>query len=114
MKSKKSIYLILHIMLFGYSVSGIMSKLASTEPFLSSKFIIYYCIEIAVLLVYAIGWQQILKKLSLSVAYANKAVNVVWNCFWGLLLFNESLTLNKVIGIIMVILGICIYAFAEE
>ena len=70
-KSKRySMLIALHILLMVYSMSGIFSKLASGEPFLSLKFCLYYGGVIAILGVYALGWQQIVKRLPLTVAFA--------------------------------------------
>lgn len=68
----------LHGMLMVYSMSGICSKLAAGESFLSARFCIYYAVIIVLLGVYAIGWQQVIKRIPLTTAFANKAVTVVW------------------------------------
>jgi hypothetical protein len=79
------IYIVLHIMLMIYSMSGICSKMASKQPFLSPRFIIYYGLVIVLLGFYAIAWQQVIKILPLTTAYANRAVTVIWGAvcdFW--------------------------------
>ena len=73
----------LHGMLMVYSMSGICSKLAAGESFLSARFCIYYAVIIVLLGVYAIGWQQVIKRIPLTTAFANKAVTVVWGIVWG-------------------------------
>ena len=113
-KSKRySMLIALHILLMVYSMSGIFSKLASGEPFLSLKFCLYYGGVIAILGVYALGWQQIVKRLPLTVAFANKAVTVVWGIVWGVLFFGEKVTAGKVIGATIIILGVVLYAIAD-
>ena len=77
---KNKLYLALHLFLMLYSLSGVVSKLAAGKPFMSPAFIALYGIEILILGFYAIGWQQFIKRMPLSVAYANKAVTVVWGC----------------------------------
>lgn len=62
---------------------------------------------------YAIGWQQIIKRLPLTTAFANKAVTVVWGIIWGAVFFQEKVTIGKVIGAILVILGVVVYANAD-
>ena len=106
--------LLLHIMLTIYSMSGICSKKAAGVPFLSKEFCIYYAVIIALLGFYAIGWQQIIKRLPLTTAFANKAVTVVWGIIWGVLFFHESVTIGKVIGAIFVILGVVLYSYADK
>lgn len=112
-KSKLKVLFLLHIMLMIYSMSGICSKMAAKETFLSLGFCFYYAIIILLLGLYAIGWQQIIKRLPLTTAFANKAVTVVWGIIWGAVFFHEAITVNKVIGATMVITGVVFYAKAD-
>ena len=112
MKKTKTL-LLLHLMLMIYSMSGICSKIASKQEFLSLKFCLFYGIIIILLGFYAIGWQQIIKRLPLTTAFANKAVMIVWGIVWGFLFFNEPITPGKIIGALMVVGGIVIYALAD-
>lgn len=109
----KTLFL-LHIMLMIYSMSGICSKLAAGQKFLSFKFCLYYGLIIVLLGFYAIGWQQIIKRMPLTVAFANKAVTVVWGIVWGFIFFNEAITPGKVVGAVLVIVGILVYAIADK
>ncbi|WP_304425651.1 EamA family transporter [uncultured Adlercreutzia sp.] len=104
----------LHLLLLFYSLSGILSKNAAHEPFLSPLFIVLYGGMLLILFVYAIGWQQILKRLSLSMAFANKAVTVVWGMVWGALIFGESISVVNLMGAAMVIAGVVLYARADN
>ena len=116
MKQRKKLFVLLalHIMLMFFSMSGIASKLAAGERFLSGKFILYYGIIIALLGVYAIVWQQIIKRLPLTTAYSNRAVTIVWGIIWGALFFREEVTPLKVVGAIIVIAGVVLFATADE
>lgn len=105
--------IVLHLLLLFYSLSGIFSKNAAREPFLSIQFILLYGAMLLVLFVYAIGWQQILKRMSLSMAFANKAVTVVWGMVWGYFIFGESISAVNIIGAVMVIVGVIVYARAD-
>ncbi|MGN6711789.1 transporter [Anaerocolumna jejuensis] len=109
-KSKLKIFFLMHLLLMVYSMSGICSKKASNTIFLSGKFCLYYATIILLLGIYAVGWQQIIKRLPLTTAYANKAITVVWGLIWGVVFFNESITVGKVIGAVLVIIGVIIYA----
>ena len=80
---------------------------------MSVGFCFYYAIIIILLGFYAIGWQQIIKRLPLTTAFANKAVTVVWGIIWGALFFHESITIGKVVGAALVITGVVIYAKAD-
>lgn len=103
----------LHLLLLVYSLSGIFSKNAAHEPFLSPMFIALYGGMLVILFIYAIGWQQILKRLPLSLAFANKAVTVVWGMVWGFLIFGESITALNLAGAALVIAGVILYARAD-
>ena len=107
-KNTKTI-LALNALLMFFSLGGIFSKLASRQPFLSLKFILCYGILLLIMFVYAIGWQQVIKRLPLTTAYANRAVTIVWGIIWGLLIFNEKLNAGKVIGAFIVIAGVILY-----
>ena len=116
MKRKRFVYLycVLHVLLAVYSTAEVFSKLASSEPFFGPKFLLYYGCMIAVLGVYAIGWQQILKRMTLTAAFANKAVCIIWGSFWGILLFGERLSTGKAAGIVLIILGIILFETDQE
>ncbi len=114
-KSQKvRLYIVLHLLLMMFSVMGICSKIAANQEFMSFKFILYYGLMLAILAIYAVAWQQIIKRLPLTTAFANKAVTVVWGMVWGVVAFQEHISLNKVIGSMIIIAGIVLYSRAEE
>lgn len=114
MKSKVKTLILLHGILAVYSTSTIFSKIAAGQKFLSIKFCLYYGLIILLLGFYAIGWQQIIKRMPLTAAFANKAVTVVWGIIWGFVFFKESITPGKVVGAVLVIAGIVMYALADK
>ena len=63
---------------------------------------------------YALGWQQILKKMSLFMAYSGKAVVILWGILWGVLLFQETISTRKIIGAVIIMAGIVLYSHAED
>lgn len=107
MKQYKSL-VILHIVLAVYSMFGIISKFASQKQFLSFSFLFLYGIVLGNLFLYAIIWQQLLKKIPLITAYANKAVTIVWGIVWGAVFFQEAITIQKGIGGFVIIVGVYI------
>lgn len=106
--------LLLHILLAFYSIGAIFSKMAAGQPMFSFKFFLFYGVVLANLGCYAILWQQILKKIPLTVAYANKAATIVWGLVWGLLFFGELITVGKVIGSMLIIAGVMIVVTDHE
>lgn len=113
-KSKLKTIFVLHIVLLVYSLSTICSKLAGNSEMLSLRFIMLYGAIIALLGFYAIAWQQIIKRLPLTLAFANKAITVVWGIVWGALFFGEKITTSKIIGAIFVVIGVVLYAFGDN
>ena len=105
MKKVKN-FVFLHLLLFMFSFCGVFSKLAAGYEFLSLKFCIFYIISIIILGIYAILWQQVLKRFSLTTAFFNRAVNVIWGMIWGIIFFSETITLKMIIGAIIVLIGV--------
>lgn len=97
-----------------YSFSTVCSKMASGYAFLSRGFIIFYALLICLLGVYAVFWQQIIKKLPLTLAFANKAVTVIWGMIWGFLIFHERLSIGKFIGAAVIIAGIVLFNYSGD
>lgn len=97
--------LILQAIIMIYTLSTVAAKFASGTEFLSWNFILCYGIEILILGVYAILWQQIIKRFDLSIAYANRAIGLLWSIVWATLFFNEIVTIKNVIGVVIVIIG---------
>ncbi len=112
--SKIKILLLLQILLMVYSLFGICSKLAAQQPFLSFKFIMYYGIVILNLAMYAVCWQQIIKRIPLVTAFANKAVTVIWGLIWGKIFFQEAITAQKLLGAFIIICGIVLVVTEKE
>lgn len=99
-------FLFLHIILLIYSLTSVLSKTAAEEK--GVKFFILYGGVLFCLALYAVLWQIILKKFSLTVAFVNKAIVVVWGILWGWLFFDEAVTWNKLVGAIIIMVGILI------
>lgn len=97
--------LFLQIVIMIYTGSSIAAKFAAAQELLSLKFCLFYGIEIMILGIYAILWQQIIKRFELSVAYANRAMVLVWSMLWAVLIFQDEITIQNIIGIALVIVG---------
>lgn len=113
MSSRLKTFFVLHLLLMVYSCSGIMSKLAAGVDMFSLMFFVYYAAMLAILGIYALGWQQILKRLPLTTAYSNRAVTIVWGIIWGFVFFAEPVTLPKIIGAAFIIAGVVLFSYAD-
>lgn len=107
-------YILLHLLLVFYSAGAICSKLAAGQELFSFKFFVFYGLVLLNLACYAVFWQQILKRIPLTVAFANKAVTIVWGLLWGFLFFGEAITIGKVIGSLLIIAGVLIVVTDHE
>lgn len=112
--SRIKVLLFLNVLLILYSAHTICSKMAGRYEFLSLGFCIFYALIILLLGIYAIGWQQAIKRLPLTTAYANKAVTVVWGMIFGAIVFKEEITIGKVLGGLLVITGVVLFAYADD
>lgn len=105
--------LMLQAVFFIYSISSVVLKLASGKDFLSFEFFLFYGLDVMILGVYALLWQQVIKKFELSIAYANKAITLLWVPVWGIVLFHEQITPGKAAGIVLVMTGIFVLNSGE-
>ena len=87
-----------------YTVSGIMAKFASAGETLE-RVILFFGLDLMFLGIYAICWQQMIKIFPLSVAYANRAMALLWSAVWAKIVFGEQIGVKQMIGIAFVILG---------
>ena len=69
---------------------------------------------ISVMGLYAILWQQILKRVELSLAYMFKGTSIVFVMLLAHMIFGEQITWNNTIGAIIIILGIVLYAHSSK
>ena len=106
--------LVLHLALVISSLSGVCSKMAARQEFLSWGFVFWFGMVLALMFVYAVIWQQVLKRLPLTVAFANRPVTLVWSFLWGSLLFQETITWNMVLGGAVIFVGIYLVVSSDE
>lgn len=107
-------YLHLFSIIAVYSISGVFAKIASFYRFLSLPFVLAYIGMFLMLGIYAICWQQIIKRMPLSVAYASRSIDIVLGIVWGRLLFGESITHRQLFGAILVMFGVFMYNIGAE
>lgn len=104
-KASWKIVLFLQIAVMIYTLSSVAAKLAAGKEALSVSFLVLYGIQILLLGIYALAWQQIIKRCDLSVAYANRSMAILWSLIWTVLFFHETLTLKNIIGVLIVFAG---------
>ena len=83
-------------------------------PMLSLEFVGYYAFSIGILFIYAILWQLILRKVPLTIAYSNRAIASIWSLIWGVILYNESVSWNQILGAVIICFGVYKVMAAKE
>ena len=95
-----------------YSAVSVSVKYTSIQQIFSMQY--YMCISIvfALLGTYAVLWQQILKRMDISLAYMFKATTIIYTLLFSVLLFNESITFWNIVGALIIVVGIVLYVKA--
>lgn len=101
-------FLLLHLSLVINSLAGTASKLAGRHEFMSAGFIFWYGVMLAITMAFAVAWQQILKHMSLTFAFTNKPITIIWGLIWGVTIFHEVLTWKMILGSVIILIGILI------
>ncbi|MCI7789464.1 MAG: EamA family transporter [Lachnospiraceae bacterium] len=97
--------ILLQAIIIIYTVSSVMAKFASANKETPIKFFLFLGLEFAILAVYAVLWQQMIKRFDLSVAYANRSMAILWSMIWAVIFFHDKITLRNVLGVLLVLLG---------
>ncbi|MFG6366979.1 MAG: EamA family transporter [Lachnospiraceae bacterium] len=105
MRSLKNIILLQAVIVI-YTISSVMSKEASRSEGNPTRFLFFFGMEFVILAVYAVLWQQMIKRFELSVAYANRSMAVVWSMVWAVIFFHNTITLQNIAGVLLVVIGI--------
>lgn len=113
-KNSVGTLLLLNFAFLIYSLSSVASKCAARENILSVKWIFLYGTMVCILMIYAVVWQIVLKKMDLITAYSNKAIVVIWGSVWGVILFQENISLIKMVGVLLIIIGIVVISKGEK
>ena len=107
------VLIVLHVMLAIWSCTDVLSKYAAGEDFFSTGFFAMWAGVLVLMGVYALGWQQVIRRMPLATAFANKAITIVWGLFWGVALFGEAVTPGKIVGAVLVVAGIVLFVFSD-
>lgn len=93
-----------------YSCTAIFTKMASRQEMFSWPYLLWIGGAVGVLGVYALLWQQVITRMPLSTAYMFKGTSLIFVLLISALLFSEAITLNNVIGAVIIITGIVLFA----
>lgn len=111
-------FVFLHLNICLFSFTGVFSKLASNvlnkNGIHSMMLYVYLGLMLLNCAVYALAWQRAIKKFDLSFAFANRSVYLIWSQLWAVLIFKEHLTVNNIIGMLFVLVGITVVQLASS
>lgn len=93
-----------------YACTAIFTKMASRQEMLSWPYLLWIAGAVGVMGVYALLWQQVIARMPLSTAYMFKGTSLIFVLLISALLFGEAISLNNVIGAVIIIVGIVLFA----
>lgn len=97
-----------------YACVTIFTKYASQQEIMSINYLLGLGGAVVVMGIYAILWQQVLKRIELSTAYMFKGTSLVFVLLLAALLFDESITWTNIVGAMIIISGIALYAPSKK
>lgn len=111
---KWKILALLSLSLVIQSLSSVFIKYAGKYETLSKEFIFFYVLSIGCLGIFAVMWQLLLELIPLTTAYLRKGILYILILIWSVILFGEKVTLNNLIGSIIIIAGISLHGMDEH
>ena len=94
-----------------YACVSLFMKYASQQEFLSWNYMLGVIGAIGVMGLYAVLWQQMLRRIELSMAYMFKGTSLVFVMLLAYIPFGEQITWNNIVGAIIIIVGIVLFAY---
>lgn len=99
---------------FLYAIVLILNRFASIYEPLSIGYILLLGFAVIILGVYALLWQQIIKRMPISEAYMFKGTSIVFVLLLSACFFEEVITWQNIVGAAIIIFGIGLFAKAEK
>ena len=99
--------------LFYAGISVIMKYTGLQQP-LTIEWCVGFVLLVGTLGIYAIAWQQILKRIELGVAYMFKGLSLFFIMVLLAICYGEPITPMKLLATGIIIVGIALYAKSNE
>ena len=84
------------------------------EGIRSVKLYVFLFCMLCVCVFYAFCWQKVIKHFDLHIAYANRAMYLVWSQVWAVWIFSEVLEPKNYLGLMIVMTGVIIVSLGER
>ena len=108
LSKKRNLYIMVCFVVFIESLSTALLKVAGQYPTFSLYFCLFYALSVGIFAVDAICWQLMLERMPLGTAYMRKGGTYVLFFFWAWALFHETIRLQNVIGMAIIIVGMVV------
>jgi len=112
MRLLKNRYVWLFAAFFIFSFVGVMSKMAALSG-VGMRFAVFVGAQVLLLGIYALIWQQVLKRFDLVTAMSCRGVVVILSLIWAAVFFREAITPFHIIGSLIIVVGIYIVSTGE-
>lgn len=97
-----------------YASVSLFTKWTSMHAFLSWQYVAGMCGAVGMLGVYAVLWQQVLKRMPVTDAYMFKGLSLVFIMLFSVLIYGEGITWCNAAGALIIIVGITLYAWLDR
>lgn len=109
----KSVVMLLGVNLL-YALVSLLAATVARLPLFSSMFLLGVGGVFVLFGLYAIVWQQLLKRLPLSLAYMFKGTSLLFVLLLSALFLGDAVTWQNLVGATLIIVGIVLFARADE
>lgn len=93
-----------------YALEPIAAKMTSLQEWTTLPFWLGFGAILGILGLYAILWQQLLKRIQLSVAYMFRGSTLIYVMVLSAIILGESITMYNCLGAVMIVSGIILYS----
>ena len=93
-----------------YACVMVFTRMAAEWPFMSWRYCLWLSVAVGIMAIYAICWQQILRRVELSTAYMFKGTSLIFVMLLAFIIFGETITWANIIGAAVIIIGIILFA----
>lgn len=106
-------YLLLYANYLLYSLALVSARFAREFPLRSLPALALYSLAILLLGLFAIFWQQILKKMPLTIAYAHRVITILYGFVFSVILFSEEIGFTMFLGAGIIVCGVILMSSGE-
>lgn len=107
-------YIVLILVYLFYAGISVIMKYTGLQQPLSFEWCVGFVLLVGTLGVYAIAWQQILKRIELGVAYMFKGLSLFFIMLLLAICYDEPITPMKLVATGIIMVGIALYAKSNE